>query len=116
MYQVYYIASQDKLKGLALQVLTKGRDRPYTHCNKPSHHRSLCPKLFDPQSDAPPDQNVSNVIDGKEMMLTSGSQVQMQTATSMVKNLSSSSLALVHVILDSIVYIRLGPYVSSVNV
>ena len=78
------------------------RDRPCAHCNRPSHHRSLCLKLFDPQSNPPPEsQKVSNVINGKEMMLTSGSQVQMQTATSMVKNLSGSSSALVRMILDS---------------
>ena len=102
-------ARKDKLKGLCYKCLQKGhllkdckRDRPCAHCNRPSHHRSLCSKLFEPQSNPPPEsQNVSNVIDAKEMILTSGNQVQMQTATSIVKNLSGSSSASVRMILDS---------------
>ena len=88
---------RDKLKGSSFKCLQRGhvakssrRDRPCVHCNKPSHHGSLCPKLFNPQPNAPPlpeSQNVSNEVDANVMMLTSSNQVQMQTATSMVKKL-----------------------------
>ena len=102
-------ARKDKLKGSCYKCLQRGhllkdckRDRPCAHCNKPSHHRSLCPKLLEPHPDATPEsQNVSNVTDAKEMLLTSGSQVQMQTATSTIKNLSGSSSTSVRLILDS---------------
>ena len=57
---------------------------------------------MDTQPNATPEsQNVSNITDAKEMLLTSGSQVQMQTATSIVKNLSGSSSTSVRLILDS---------------
>lgn len=102
-------ARKDKLKGSCYKCLQRGhllkdckRDRPCAHCNKPSHHRSLCPKLLGSRSDTIPEsQNVSNITDAKEMLLTSSSPVQMQTATSTVKNLSGSSSTLVRMILDS---------------
>ena len=69
------------------------RDRVCAHCGKQGHHRSLCLKLFGNTDQRPNPatqnttttteaQNISNVVE--EMMLTSGRQVQMQTATSMV--------------------------------
>ena len=73
-----------------------------TKQKRKNRHRSLCQKLFNVSSNTPSEsQNVSNVIDDKEMMLTSGSQVQIQTATSMVKNLSGDASTSVRMILDS---------------
>ena len=97
------------MKGLCYKCLQKGhllkdckRERPCTHCNRTNHHWRLCQKLFNVSSNTPSEsQNVSNVIDDKEMMLTSGSQVQMQTAISMIKNLSGNTSTSVHMILDS---------------
>ena len=47
-------ARREKLKGACYKCLQKGhvlkdckRGRPCAHCNKTSHHRSLCYKLFD---------------------------------------------------------------------
>lgn len=83
----------------------------YAHCGKQGHHRSLCLKLF-PHTDQRSNpatqntttttepQNISNVVEGEEMMLSSGSQVQMQTATSMVTNSLGSPLVSVRMMLD----------------
>ena len=46
-------------------------------------------------------QNISQVVEVEEIMLSSGSQVQMQTATSVVTNSSGSPLVSVHIMLDS---------------
>ena len=78
------------------------RDKPCVHCNRQGHHWSLCLKLFDSHLNTPPEsQNVRNMIDVKETILTSGNQVQMQTATAVVKNLLGSSSVPACMILDS---------------
>ena len=110
---------KEKLRGSCYKCLQKGhmlkdcqRDRVCAHCGKQGHHRSLCLKLF-PNSDQRSNpatqntitttepQNISNVVEAEEMMLSSGSQVQMQTATSVVTNLLGSPLVSVCIMLDS---------------
>ena len=83
----------------------------YVHCGKQDHHRSLCLKLF-PNADrqaserAPQNiakttepQNVSNVVE--ELMVSANSQIQMQTATSMVANVLGSPLVSIRMMLES---------------
>ena len=103
---------RDKLKGLCFKCLQMGhvaksctRDRACAHCGNKNHHRSLCPKLFvasERKPDVPSDvQNKNSATNVEKAMLASDSQVQMQTATSMVKNVSGSSSISVRIILDS---------------
>ena len=115
-------ARKEKLRGSCYKCLQKGhmlkdcqRDRSCAHCGKPGHHRSLCVKLFpdasqglntNPQNTMSQNtditsepQNISQ--DVEEMMLSSGSQVQMQTATSVVTNSLGSLLVSVCTMLDS---------------
>ena len=83
-------------------------DQPCAHCGKPGHLRSLCLKLFPSpdhnsntalQNTTTEPQNISNVVE--EMMLSSGNQVQMQTATSVVTNSLGSPLVSIRIMLDS---------------
>lgn len=115
-------ARKEKLRGSCYKCLQRGhllkdcqRDRLCAHCGKSGHHRSLCVKLFpdttqgsntDPQNAVSRNtdvtsepQNISQ--DVEEMMLSSGSQVQMQTATSEVTNSSGSPVVSVRIMLDS---------------
>ena len=112
-------ARREKLKGSCYKCLQKEhmlkdcrRDQLCAHCGKPGHHRSLCLRLFPstgqnlntvPQTTTvtTEPQNVSNIANIEKMMLSSSSQVQMQTATSVVTNSLGSPLVSVRIMLDS---------------
>ena len=81
------------------------RDRTCAHCGRKNHHHSLCSKVFVAsvdQLDIPSDvQNKRGVTKVEKAMLASDNQVQIQTATVIVKDVSASSLKSVRVVLDS---------------
>lgn len=107
-------ARREKLKGSCFICLKKGhlskdctsdRERACAHCGKRKHHhRSLCTKLFSDRqatSNTRSETELSNIEQRAEGPRVTTTNVLMQTATTVVKDMEKNSSATIRLILDS---------------
>ena len=99
---------REKLKGYCNTCLKKGhmsknctRNKICAHCGKwNQHHRSLCPNLFVNNNPSPGLSSIESVVETEPADMTT-TNVLMQRATKVIKNMEGNLSRPVRLILDS---------------